>query len=144
MIHSSAILKSTVMDKIYGDATTLETVAKITAIPRQIRIKVTDANGNVVKNDDGSVKVNVEHKTFVAVNDLPAISIEQVDFGKASTMLVMLNDSYGANAVDAVLKSVLRTEFAYLEEDEFLTRLALDVQPQAVKDYLEFYKMLNA
>lgn len=145
MNQSSAILNSTAMDKMYGDATTLETVAKINAFTREVRVQVKNDAGEVVKDENGNAKVKVEHRTFIAVNDLPAISIEQVDFGQATPLVVMVNTNYGSEAVDAICKNALRGNVAYLvDEDEFVNNLAINITKQNVMDWLEFYKLMNA
>ena len=144
MNQSSAIQISTAMDTNNVAATTTETVAKINAFSREIRVAVKDEKGNVIKNDDGSTKVRIEHRTFIAVNDLPAISIDQVDFGQATGEIVMVDESFGASFVNSVVKSALRTEFTYALEDEYLSHLAIDIPSHVIMERLKFYKMMNA
>lgn len=152
MIHSSAILKSTAMDTTNVAATTTETVAKINAFTRRMPIPKIAENGKPIKDAEGKQVYVYNDVIFVAINDHAGIKIGDCDFGEATGMILMMNEYHGVSAVDAILKSALRTEATFgteeVEEEDgvhlYTKTLSINVSKSAVTDYLEFYKMLNA
>lgn len=133
MIHSSAILKSTAMDTTNVAATTTETVANV------IAVKTIKAFTRPVTGSDGK---KVE-KIFVAINDLPATSIDNVVAGAATAIMSIAQSLYGVDGLNVVLASAIGKDAEVTIDDEYIESIDIKgVDIDAMKSNLMFFKTM--
>lgn len=121
------------MDTINVAATTTETVANV------IAVKTIKAFTRPVTGSDGK---KVE-KIFVAINDLPATSIDNVVAGAATAIMTIAQSLYGVDGLNVVLASAIGKDAEVAMDDEYVESVDIKgVDIDAMKSNLMFFKTM--